>query len=103
MARNTEIISVSVSKEQAKAVEELSLSPSSLLQDAIDKAVEHSRFILQSKKDIESLKQAYWKATQCFSDFLDSKHIDYSEYNQYVFAWNKRKEAEGGTNQLVEG
>lgn len=102
MARNTEILSVSVSKEQAQAVEELKLSPSSLLQDAIDKAVEHSRFILQSKKDIESLKQAYWRATQCFSDFLDSKKIDFQEYNQYVFAWNKRQEG-NGTNQLAQG
>lgn len=103
MVRNTEVISVSVSKEQAKAVEELALSPSSLLQEAIDKAVEHSRFILQSKKDIESLKKSYWRATQCFSDFLDSKKIDFAEYNQFVFAWNKRKEAEDGTDQLAKG
>lgn len=95
MARNTEILSVSVSKEQAKQVTELNLSPSSLLQQAIDDAVEHSRLITQAKKDIESLKQSLSRSAQCFADFLTEKGIDFKDYNAFVFAWNKRQENNG--------
>lgn len=102
MARTTEILSVSVSKEQAKAIEELELSPSSLLQGAIDEAIEHSRMIKQAKKDIESLKNSLWKQAQCLADFLENKNIPYEDYNQFVYSWNKRQE-EHGSDKLVQG
>jgi len=92
MAKNTEIISVSISKEQGEAISRLELSPSALLQEKLNEVIERSKGMDEIKQANDQLKQSLWKATQAFADFLEEKGIDFSEYNQFVFARDKRME-----------
>lgn len=99
MVRTTENITVSIPKDMSEQIDKLKLKPSKILQDALGDIIEKSKGVLQLEADIKSLKESMWRTHQVLADFLDEKKIDFSEYNQFVFAWNKRRE--DGSDKLV--
>jgi len=91
MVRNTENLTISIPKEMGKQIEALDLKPSKIFQQALDEIIEKSKGRMELIKANEHLSQTLQKYMQALTEFLDHKHIDITEFNQFVFASNKRK------------
>lgn len=97
MVRNTETITVSVPKEMAEQIDQLDLSPSKVLQEAIQKAIDHNKGKMELIKANEYLREGIGRTHQILAEFMEHKGIDFKEYNDFVFSWNKRREKNGAS------
>lgn len=96
MARNTEIISVSIPKEMAEYVDFAKLSPSQLLQERIIEEKEKRSEINKAHELANQYKLISARNIQAFSDFLKQKDIPYEEFMRF-----KEVAEKNGSHQLV--
>lgn len=74
----------------AEQIEKLELSPSKVLQGAVQEIIDRNKGKMELIKANEYLRLSIQKTHQVLADFLESKKIDFTEYNQYVYNWNQR-------------
>lgn len=89
MVRNSQIVSVSISKEQSDFIESVGLSASSLLQEAIDSQMLASAQLRKERDVLQDRIRGYQLLLEKAFAFLDFKNIDQAEFNNWKFEQSK--------------
>lgn len=84
MARNSLILSASITKEQSDALELLNLSASELLQDAIMEQIRKSKSVLPQIKELEIKIAKLSKMVENLFEFINFKQIEHKEFYDFV-------------------
>jgi hypothetical protein len=84
MVRNSTILTASITKEQSDALEVLNLSPSELLQDAIEQQIARSKNVLPQIKELELKISKLVKQIEHLFAFINHKGIEHKEYYDFV-------------------
>lgn len=95
MARNTDILTISIPKEQGEFLERLNISPSKIFQQKIEELMLRSDELNKAIEDIEAWKKLSARNLQDFTNFLQSEGIDYSKF----LDWKQR--GQNGSDKLV--
>ena len=90
MVRNSEILTLSIPKEQGEFIELLNLSPSKIFQQKIHELQEFHKGSLAYNKVIEALKMSLGSQNQDFADFLEELGVPYEKFNHFKYAKQKR-------------
>jgi hypothetical protein len=72
---NTHLVTCSITKEQSGAIEELNLSPSALLQNAIDEKIENYKVSKEQIKQYERKIVSLHETLDKQRDFIEAKGL----------------------------
>jgi hypothetical protein len=86
----TEILSVSITKEQKNFLEDTKISPSALLQDAINKSIDFHKVSFEKMQEINRKLENWMQISFKYRDFINSKGLmeEFLKPNVNVFNEN---------------